>query len=94
MADRMMVAVWVALSAVAIYGGPTSLPIHTARCLVNGTYYSPGESFQRDPCSPCFCGDNGQTNCAIVDCFFTPCVNPVNDPTKCCPICPDGIYIA
>ncbi|XP_033760955.1 von Willebrand factor C domain-containing protein 2-like [Pecten maximus] len=86
----MLVTVLFLLGAVSIDGSPTTIPTHSVRCLVNGTYYNSGESFQKDPCSPCFCGDNGLPICAITDCFFTQCVNPVRDPTKCCPTCPDG----
>ncbi|XP_060073928.1 von Willebrand factor C domain-containing protein 2-like [Ylistrum balloti] len=90
MVDRMLVAALVIFCVVFVYGSPTTPPVLKARCLVNGTYYNAGESFQKSPCSPCFCGNNGQPICAITDCFFTPCVNPVTDPTKCCPTCPDG----
>jgi hypothetical protein len=59
-------------------------------CVVNGVTYKAGERFHKSPCRPCYCSADGHINCAIVDCFFTPCVDAIHDPTKCCPVCPNG----
>jgi hypothetical protein len=32
----------------------------------------------------------GRAQCAIADCFIVQCVDSYNDPTKCCPVCPNG----
>ncbi|KAL4230970.1 von Willebrand factor C domain-containing protein 2-like [Mactra antiquata] len=62
-----------------------------ATCDYNGVTYNAGESFQPSPCEHCFCSpQGGRAMCAIADCAMPPCVNPVHDPTKCCPTCPDG----
>ncbi|KAH3835311.1 von Willebrand factor C domain-containing protein 2-like [Dreissena polymorpha] len=61
-----------------------------AGCTWNGTFYKEGASIHKSPCEPCQCGHDGHIFCAIVDCFFTPCVDSVHDPTKCCPVCPNG----
>ncbi|WAR00055.1 VWC2-like protein [Mya arenaria] len=49
-----------------------------------------GDSIRKSACEPCYCGHNGHINCAIVDCFFTLCVDSVHDPDHCCPQCPNG----
>ena len=59
-------------------------------CVHNGVTYKLGESFQESPCSPCYCSNDGRVSCAIVDCFFTLCADAIHDPTKCCPVCPNG----
>ncbi|KAK7112333.1 hypothetical protein V1264_011804 [Littorina saxatilis] len=59
-----------------------------AGCMHDGKWYPEGGS-NNNPCMPCHCYQ-GRMVCAIVDCFFTPCVDSVRDPTKCCPICPNG----
>ena len=48
-----------------------------------------GEPFERQPCEPCFCLD-GELSCAIVDCFFTDCDDPIPGEGACCPTCPEG----
>ncbi|XP_052770919.1 von Willebrand factor C domain-containing protein 2-like [Mya arenaria] len=59
-------------------------------CTWNGTLYQVGDSIRKSPCQPCQCGQNGQIFCAIVDCFFTPCVDTVQDPNQCCLTYPNG----
>ncbi|XP_060572485.1 von Willebrand factor C domain-containing protein 2-like [Ruditapes philippinarum] len=59
-------------------------------CVRDGKTYQIGQSFQPTPCEHCFCSADGRVVCAIADCFFTPCVDAVHDPTKCCPQCPNG----
>lgn len=59
-------------------------------CTYHGKTYPLGHSFHPSPCEHCTCTQMGRVMCAIADCFFTPCVNPIHDPNKCCPVCPDG----
>ncbi|XP_060575015.1 brorin-like isoform X2 [Ruditapes philippinarum] len=59
-------------------------------CVRDGKTYQIGERFRPTPCEHCFCSADGHHMCAIVDCFFTPCVDAVHDPKKCCPQCPNG----
>ncbi|KAL4230644.1 von Willebrand factor C domain-containing protein 2-like [Mactra antiquata] len=68
----------------------TKPPMIAATCTYNGITYHSGESFQPSPCEHCYCPPGGHVACAIADCFFTPCVDAVHDPTKCCPQCPNG----
>ncbi|KAK7107805.1 hypothetical protein V1264_015656 [Littorina saxatilis] len=57
-------------------------------CEYEGQTYPEGE-FWLNPCSSCLCR-GGEVNCALVDCFYTPCVDWVHDPEQCCPVCPNG----
>ncbi|XP_046569636.1 von Willebrand factor C domain-containing protein 2-like [Haliotis rubra] len=70
---------------------PTAVSLPTAQpgCHVNGQYHPDGSSYQPSACKHCYCS-NGREVCAIADCFFTPCVDPVHDPKVCCPVCPNG----
>ncbi|KAK3088630.1 hypothetical protein FSP39_021499 [Pinctada imbricata] len=60
-----------------------------ATCEYNGKQYPVG-SFQPNPCQPCQCTSSGRAYCAVVDCFFTQCVDYVHDKNQCCPTCPNG----
>lgn len=60
-------------------------------CMKDGKFYHEGAQFHPSPCEHCYC-NNGRVMCAIADCFMTPCVDAVHDPTKCCPTCPNGEY--
>ncbi|KAK3605871.1 hypothetical protein CHS0354_017776 [Potamilus streckersoni] len=59
-------------------------------CVRDGKHYAVQQSFQPSPCEHCTCSLSGEVFCAIADCFITPCVDAVHDPTKCCPVCPNG----
>ncbi|XP_071107459.1 von Willebrand factor C domain-containing protein 2-like [Haliotis cracherodii] len=72
-------------TAVSLPRGPTLQP----GCHVNGQFHPEGSSYQPSACKHCFCSQ-GREVCAIADCFFTPCVDPVHKPDVCCPICPNG----
>jgi hypothetical protein len=58
-------------------------------CHRNGKFYKEGSSFKPSPCEWCQCVQ-GRAQCAIADCFIVQCVDSYNDPTKCCPVCPNG----
>ena len=58
-------------------------------CHINGKFYKEGSSFKPSPCEWCQCVQ-GRAQCAIADCFIVQCVDSYNDPTKCCPVCPNG----
>ncbi|KAL3870502.1 hypothetical protein ACJMK2_038557 [Sinanodonta woodiana] len=66
---------------------PTTVP---PGCVRDGKHYAVQESFQPSPCEHCMCTIHGEVACAIADCFITPCVDAVHDPTQCCPVCPNG----
>ena len=59
-------------------------------CTHEGKVYAIGEEVQPDPCTHCYCSDSGFMACAIADCFYSPCVDSVQDPDQCCPVCPNG----
>lgn len=75
-------------TAVSMPRGPTLQP----GCHVNGQFHPEGSSYQPSACKHCFCSQ-GREVCAIADCFFTPCVDPVHKPDVCCPICPNGTWV-
>ena len=81
-----VIGIVLALTATCFATSP--LPV----CVRDGKTYQVGESFQPTPCEHCFCSPDGRDVCAVADCFFTPCVDAVHDPTKCCPQCPNGIF--
>ena len=58
-------------------------------CYRNGTFYEEGSQFQPTPCEHCYC-NSGIIQCRIAQCYITLCVDPVHDPNKCCPDCPNG----
>ncbi|PVD39502.1 hypothetical protein C0Q70_02136 [Pomacea canaliculata] len=58
-------------------------------CTWNGHTFSEGEQYKPDPCTFCFCRD-GRAACAVADCMMPSCVDPVRQPDKCCPVCPNG----
>uniref|UniRef100_A0A8C4QTL7 VWFC domain-containing protein n=1 Tax=Eptatretus burgeri TaxID=7764 RepID=A0A8C4QTL7_EPTBU len=42
------------------------------------------------PCESCVCGADGEVHCTVSACPIPPCVNPVYDAHRCCPICNNG----
>ncbi|KAK3088755.1 hypothetical protein FSP39_023368 [Pinctada imbricata] len=85
---RCIFVIFAVLLAVC-YARTTPPHFTTSRCLHNGKTYQVG-SFQPSPCEHCQCTSTGRAFCAIADCFITPCVDSIHDPTKCCPVCPNG----
>merc|ERR1712154_121455 len=80
----------VLVSAEAAIVPATGLPIKPANgCFFEGKWYQEHAQNNTNPCRPCTCY-SGQMACAIVDCFFEPCVDAVHDPKHCCPTCPNG----
>nr|XP_011427212.2 von Willebrand factor C domain-containing protein 2-like [Crassostrea gigas] len=67
---------------------PTDL-VPTPQCLYNGHIYPPG-TFQPSVCVHCQCSSTGQVTCAPQFCPPPICVDAVKDPSKCCPVCPNG----
>lgn len=59
-------------------------------CIHNGTQYYFGQTFQPNPCEHCSCVRSGQTLCQQTACRFPSCVDSVQDPSECCPTCPNG----
>lgn len=70
---------------------PTDL-VPTPQCLYNGHIYPPG-TFQPSVCVHCQCSSTGQVTCAPQFCPPPICVDAVKDPSKCCPVCPNGNLI-
>lgn len=70
---------------------PTDL-VPTPQCLYNGQLYPPG-AFQPSVCVHCQCSSTGQVTCAPQFCPPPICVDVVKDPSKCCPVCPNGNII-
>ncbi|XP_069104659.1 von Willebrand factor C domain-containing protein 2-like [Argopecten irradians] len=58
-------------------------------CMHNGKQYPVG-AFKPSACEHCQCDHTGRVNCAIQDCFYSPCVDAVHKPDVCCPVCPNG----
>jgi len=92
-----MSSLWVVVVVVACLGAgvgakPSVDPPHLATlkpgCHYQGKWYNEGEG-NGDLCQPCHCY-SGRMACAIIDCFFQPCVDAVKDPQQCCPVCPNG----
>jgi hypothetical protein len=87
--------IWFALLVFVVsYVQGDLLPLElttTSGCYYQGSYYPYG-SFQPTPCEHCQCTTSGQAMCAVMDCFMTPCADPVHEKDKCCPTCPNGIY--
>jgi len=54
----------------------------------DGTFYANGESWDVDACMFCSC-EEGEIFCAVIDCAWPDCDNPVYIEGQCCPICPD-----
>lgn len=70
---------------------PTDL-VPTHQCLYNGQLYPPG-AFQPSVCVHCQCSSTEQVTCAPQFCLPPICVDVVKDPSKCCPVCPNGNLI-
>ncbi|KAL4230971.1 von Willebrand factor C domain-containing protein 2-like [Mactra antiquata] len=68
----------------------TTLSLLSKGCLHEGQVYSSGEKFQTSPCVHCVCDPSGQVLCLAGACVMPPCVDAVNDPDQCCPVCPNG----
>ena len=73
-----------ASAKVAKYSPPT---LH---CLHNGQVYPLG-NFQPSVCAHCHCDDLGHVTCAPEFCPPPRCVDVIKDPSKCCPVCPNGM---
>ena len=54
----------------------------------DGTFYANGESWDVDACMFCSC-EEGEVFCAVIDCAWPDCDNPVYLEGQCCPICPE-----
>ena len=72
-----------------VYVTPVSPAVPTG-CNYRGQHYQTDQHFQPSPCEHCFCGRDGQAACAVTDCPYMVCVDAVNDPKECCPVCPNG----
>uniref|UniRef100_H3A523 Kielin cysteine rich BMP regulator n=1 Tax=Latimeria chalumnae TaxID=7897 RepID=H3A523_LATCH len=62
-------------------------------CIYNGKEYRDGSTWfasTTTPCMSCMCVD-GVTTCSEIRCVM-PCVNQVQVPGECCPLCADCIY--
>ena len=92
--NRYTVIFFINVYLCCCYGDLVASVLPTAtvipECQHNGKTYAPFQSFNPSPCEHCMCSSNGRVACAIADCFFTPCVDAVHDPKRCCPICPHG----
>ena len=61
----------------------------TSGCTANdGTFYVNGDSWNPDDCTFCSC-EEGDIMCAVVDCAWPDCDNPIYIDGQCCPICPE-----
>ena len=58
-------------------------------CSYKGKAYSVGK-FKPSPCEYCECTNTGRAFCAQPGCIRPPCVDYVNKPDLCCPVCPNG----
>lgn len=67
---------------------PTFVTIQPG-CHRDGKFYKEGSSFKPSACEWCQCVQ-GRPRCLIADCFIVQCVDSYHDPTKCCPVCPNG----
>ena len=54
----------------------------------DGTFYANGESWDVDACMFCSC-EEGEVFCAVIDCAWPDCENPIYLEGQCCPICPE-----
>lgn len=54
----------------------------------DGTFYANGESWDVDACMFCSC-EEGEVFCAVIDCAWPDCENPIYVEGQCCPICPE-----
>lgn len=61
-------------------------------CTENGTHYSEGETWKRDPCVTCTC-EAGLPLCTSMQCFAPPCEEPVWLPDQCCPVCLSQAFV-
>lgn len=61
-------------------------------CIYGGEEHAEGSSWFADstPCMNCMCVD-GVTTCSEVRCL-SPCVNFINVPGECCPVCADCVF--
>ena len=53
----------------------------------DGSHYSDGDTWQRNPCVTCTC-EAGLALCSHVQCAAPSCASPIILPGHCCPICP------
>lgn len=58
-------------------------------CQRDGKSYPEGFHLKVSPCEFCDCYA-GQFQCVIADCFIVQCVDYIQDPNRCCPVCPNG----
>ncbi|XP_013888896.1 kielin/chordin-like protein isoform X2 [Austrofundulus limnaeus] len=65
---------------------------HCRGCMYGGEEHAEGSSWFADstPCMTCQCVD-GVTTCSEVRCL-SPCVNFINVPGECCPVCADCVF--
>uniref|UniRef100_A0AC35UI37 Cysteine-rich motor neuron 1 protein n=1 Tax=Rhabditophanes sp. KR3021 TaxID=114890 RepID=A0AC35UI37_9BILA len=59
----------------------------------NSTYYNKNESWKRDDCTSCSCGDDGKSYCQTTTCMKT-CENPRIEKGVCCPVCDEPTIIS
>ncbi|XP_035692529.1 kielin/chordin-like protein isoform X1 [Branchiostoma floridae] len=65
-------------------------PVCPPGCMYGDVFIAPGNTYQPDPCTWCYCPeDGGPVACAVADCAFPPCSNLVYLPDQCCPVCQD-----
>ncbi|XP_063435528.1 kielin/chordin-like protein [Mytilus trossulus] len=64
-------------------------PTPPSGCFRDGKMHPEGSHWKVSPCEWCDCV-NGQSQCLIADCFIVECVDSVQHPDKCCPVCPNG----
>ncbi|CAL1542146.1 unnamed protein product [Lymnaea stagnalis] len=60
-------------------------------CHYRGVNYSPGQRYQKNPCTSCYCDENNKAICNTIQCGWPHCKNkahPVTKPGNCCPSCP------
>ncbi|XP_017261029.1 kielin/chordin-like protein isoform X2 [Kryptolebias marmoratus] len=71
---------------------PGSCCPHCRGCVYRGDEHAEGSSWFADstPCMSCMCVD-GVTTCSEVRCL-SPCVNFINVPGECCPVCADCVF--
>ena len=84
------------LSCLAYVTESSTLPVRPTLpplgCFRDGKFYLEGSHYRPSPCEWCECV-NSREQCAIADCFIVECVDSVQDPDKCCPVCPNGMLV-